>query len=105
MQVFDHVKDAIRNLDPEDIRKHTERPLRLLLPLSLLLLLGQSLPLRPLRPLSRWLRQIRLHPLRRSPHFPWRRLRRWPPSTRALPSTRNRLPRWHPSLRLRLSRR
>jgi len=31
MQVFDHVKDAIRNLDPEDIRKHTERPLRLLL--------------------------------------------------------------------------
>src|SRR6202050_2279031 len=31
IQVFDHVKDAIRNLDPEDIRKHTERPLRLLL--------------------------------------------------------------------------
>jgi hypothetical protein len=31
IQVFDHVKDAIRNLDPEAIRKHTERPLRLLL--------------------------------------------------------------------------
>jgi hypothetical protein len=31
IQVFQHVKDAIRNLDPEDIRKHTERPLRLLL--------------------------------------------------------------------------
>ena len=31
IQVFEHVKDAIRNLDPEDIRKHTERPLRLLL--------------------------------------------------------------------------
>jgi len=31
IQVFDHVKDAIRNLDPEDIRKHTERPLRLFL--------------------------------------------------------------------------
>ncbi len=31
IQVFDHVKDAIRNLDPEDIRKHTDRPLRLLL--------------------------------------------------------------------------
>jgi hypothetical protein len=31
IQVFDHVKDAIRSLDPEDIRKHTERPLRLLL--------------------------------------------------------------------------
>ncbi len=26
IQVFQHVKDAIRNLDPEDIRKHTERP-------------------------------------------------------------------------------
>lgn len=31
MQVFQHVKDAIRKLDPEDIRNHTERPLRLLL--------------------------------------------------------------------------
>lgn len=31
IQVFEHVKDAIRNLNPEDIRKHTERPLRLLL--------------------------------------------------------------------------
>jgi hypothetical protein len=31
MQVFQHVKDAIRNLDPEDIRKHTDRPMRLLL--------------------------------------------------------------------------
>jgi hypothetical protein len=31
IQVFQHIKDAIRNLDPEDIRKHTERPLRLLL--------------------------------------------------------------------------
>ncbi len=31
IQVFDHVKDAIRNLDPQEIRKHTERPLRLLL--------------------------------------------------------------------------
>jgi len=31
IQVFQHVKDAIRNLDPADIRKHTERPLRLLL--------------------------------------------------------------------------
>jgi len=31
IQLFQHVKDAIRNLDPEDIRKHTERPLRLLL--------------------------------------------------------------------------
>ncbi len=29
IQVFQHVKDAIRNLDPEDIRRHTERPLRL----------------------------------------------------------------------------
>ncbi len=31
IQVFQHVKDAIRNLDPDDIRKHTERPVRLLL--------------------------------------------------------------------------
>jgi hypothetical protein len=31
IQLFQHVKDAIRNLDPEDIRKHTDRPLRLLL--------------------------------------------------------------------------
>ncbi|MGA2880352.1 MAG: hypothetical protein ABSG13_15505 [Bryobacteraceae bacterium] len=31
IQVFQHVKDAIRNLDPADIRRHTERPLRLLL--------------------------------------------------------------------------
>jgi hypothetical protein len=31
IQLFQHVKDAIRHLDPEDIRKHTERPLRLLL--------------------------------------------------------------------------
>ena len=31
IQLFQHVKDAIRNLDPEDIRKHTERPMRLLL--------------------------------------------------------------------------
>jgi hypothetical protein len=31
IQLFQNVKDAIRNLDPADIRKHTERPLRLLL--------------------------------------------------------------------------
>src|SRR5579863_4472178 len=31
IQVFQNVKEAIRNLDPEDIRKHTERPVRLLL--------------------------------------------------------------------------
>jgi hypothetical protein len=31
IQVFQHIKDAIRNLDPEDIRRHTERPLRFLL--------------------------------------------------------------------------
>ncbi len=31
IQVFEHVKDAIRNLDPEEIRKHTQRPLRLIL--------------------------------------------------------------------------
>ena len=31
IQLFSHVKDAIRNLDPEDIRKHTDRPVRLLL--------------------------------------------------------------------------
>lgn len=31
IQLFQNVKDAIRNLDPEDIRKHTERPMRLLL--------------------------------------------------------------------------
>ncbi len=31
IQVFQHVKDAIRKLDPEDIRKHTDRPLRVLL--------------------------------------------------------------------------
>jgi hypothetical protein len=31
IQLFDHVKGALRNLDPEDIRRHTERPLRLLL--------------------------------------------------------------------------
>jgi hypothetical protein len=31
IQLFEHVKEAVRNLDPEDIRKHTERPLRLLL--------------------------------------------------------------------------
>jgi hypothetical protein len=31
IQVFQHVKEAMRSLDPEDIRKHTDRPLRLLL--------------------------------------------------------------------------
>jgi len=31
IQVFQHIKDAIRNLDPEDIRRHTERPLRFFL--------------------------------------------------------------------------
>lgn len=31
IQVIQHVRDAISKLDPEDIRKHTERPLRLLL--------------------------------------------------------------------------
>jgi hypothetical protein len=31
IQVFDHIKDAIRNLNPEDIRRHTERPLRFFL--------------------------------------------------------------------------
>src|SRR5579862_139063 len=31
IQVFEHVKNAVRNLDPEDIRKHTDKPLRLLL--------------------------------------------------------------------------
>lgn len=31
IQLFQNVKDALRNLDPEDIRKHTERPMRLLL--------------------------------------------------------------------------
>jgi hypothetical protein len=31
IQVFQHIKDAIRNLDPADIRRHTERPLRLFL--------------------------------------------------------------------------
>jgi hypothetical protein len=31
IQVFQHIKDAVRNLDPEDIRRHTERPLRFLL--------------------------------------------------------------------------
>jgi hypothetical protein len=28
IQVFQNIKDAIRNLDPADIRKHTERPVR-----------------------------------------------------------------------------
>lgn len=31
IQVFQNIKDAIRNLDPEDIRRHTDRPVRLLL--------------------------------------------------------------------------
>jgi len=31
IQVFQHIKDAIRNLDPEDIRRHSERPLRFFL--------------------------------------------------------------------------
>ena len=31
IQVFEHVKEAIHKLDPEDIRKHTDRPVRLLL--------------------------------------------------------------------------
>jgi hypothetical protein len=31
IQVFQHIKDAVRNLDPDDIRKHTERPLRFFL--------------------------------------------------------------------------
>jgi hypothetical protein len=29
--IFEHIKDAIRSLDPQDIRKHTDRPLRLFL--------------------------------------------------------------------------
>jgi len=31
IQVFDNIKDAIRDLDPEDIRRHTERPVRFFL--------------------------------------------------------------------------
>jgi len=31
IQVFQNIKDAISNLDPEDIRRHTERPVRFLL--------------------------------------------------------------------------
>ncbi len=31
IQVFQHIKDAIRNLDPADIRRHTERQLRFVL--------------------------------------------------------------------------
>jgi hypothetical protein len=31
IQVFQNIKDAIRNLNPEDIRRHTERPLRFFL--------------------------------------------------------------------------
>jgi hypothetical protein len=31
IQVFQNIKDAIRDLDPEDIRRHTERPLRFFL--------------------------------------------------------------------------
>jgi len=31
IQVFQHVKDAIHNLDPEEIRKQTDQPLRVLL--------------------------------------------------------------------------
>jgi hypothetical protein len=31
IQIYQHVKDALRSLDPEDIRRHTERPVRLLL--------------------------------------------------------------------------
>jgi hypothetical protein len=31
IELFQHVKDAIRNLNPEEIRKHTDRPARLLL--------------------------------------------------------------------------
>jgi hypothetical protein len=31
LQVFQHIKDAIRNLDPEDIRRHTDRPVRFFL--------------------------------------------------------------------------
>ncbi len=31
IQVFQNIKDAIKNLDPEDIRRHTERPVRFIL--------------------------------------------------------------------------
>jgi hypothetical protein len=31
IQVFQHIKDAVRNLDPADIRRHTERPVRFFL--------------------------------------------------------------------------
>jgi hypothetical protein len=31
IQVFKNIKEAVRNLDPADIRRHTERPLRLFL--------------------------------------------------------------------------
>ena len=31
IQVFKHIRDAIGNLNPEAIQKHTERPLRLFL--------------------------------------------------------------------------
>jgi hypothetical protein len=31
IQVFQHIKDAIRSLDPEAIRRHTERPVRFFL--------------------------------------------------------------------------
>jgi hypothetical protein len=31
IQVFQHIKDAIRNLDPQDIKRHTDRPVRFFL--------------------------------------------------------------------------
>ncbi|HTC32031.1 MAG TPA: hypothetical protein VK724_01595 [Bryobacteraceae bacterium] len=31
IQVFQNIKDAIKNLNPEDIRRHTERPVRFIL--------------------------------------------------------------------------
>ncbi len=31
IQVFQNIKEAIKNLDPEDIRRHTERPVRFIL--------------------------------------------------------------------------
>jgi hypothetical protein len=31
VKIFQHIKDALGNLDPEEIRRHTERPMRLFL--------------------------------------------------------------------------
>jgi hypothetical protein len=31
VKIFQHIKDALGNLDPQEIRRHTERPMRLFL--------------------------------------------------------------------------